>query len=196
MGLFKKSAPDPDRFVVVGLGNPGEQYAKTRHNAGAMVVEILAERVGTRFKNHKSGCFVAEGRLAGAPVVVARPISYMNTSGQPVRQLVSFYKVPIERIIIVQDEIDIPFGEVRIKEGGGLAGHNGLKSISSHLGTKEFLRVRVGVGRPRGGDAADHVLDRFSSSERAELPEILERAADAVERIIEAGAERAMTEFN
>lgn len=198
MGIFKRHAPDAaDRWIVVGLGNPGEKYEDTRHNAGAMVVHKLAERVGGKLKSHRSGCLVAEGSLAGSRVVIARPTSFMNESGRPVRKLMDFYKAPLERLVVVHDEIDIPFGEIRLKAGGGTAGHNGLRSLVSHLGSNEFLRVRVGVSRPRGRDATvGHVLDRFSGAERKELPDLLERAADAVERIIEVGAERAMNEFN
>jgi PTH1 family peptidyl-tRNA hydrolase len=198
VGIFKRHAPDAvDRWIVVGLGNPGEKYEDTRHNAGAMVVHKLAERVGGKLKSHRSGCLVAEGSLAGSRVVIARPTSFMNESGRPVRKLMDFYKAPLERLVVVHDEIDIPFGEIRLKAGGGTAGHNGLRSLVSHLGSNEFLRVRVGVSRPRGRDATvGHVLDRFSGAERKELPDLLERAADAVERIIEVGAERAMNEFN
>jgi PTH1 family peptidyl-tRNA hydrolase len=140
---------------------------------------------------------VAETTLAGTRIVLATPVSYMNESGGPVGRLVRWYKVAPADLVVVHDEIDIPFGEVRIKLGGGTAGHNGLGSLVSHLGTKEFLRVRVGVGRPRGRRAAaDHVLDKFSSEERKELPFLLDRAADAVERIVDVGVERAMNEVN
>jgi len=197
MAFFRRNTGDSDRWVVVGLGNPGDRYAGTRHNAGAMVVDRLAEQLGAKLKVHKSGTLVAEGALAGEKVAVARPTSYMNESGRNVRALLDFYKTPLERFILVQDEIDIPFGEVRLKLGGGTAGHNGLKSVANHLSSKEFLRIRIGVGRPRGSkEAADHVLQRFSGAERAELPDLIERSADAVERVIEAGPERAMNEFN
>lgn len=186
-----------DRFLVVGLGNPGERYAQTRHNAGALAVDVLLERIGGRLKSHKSGCLVAEGSLRGTRVVLARPTTYMNESGRPVRGLVTWYKQPVENLVVVHDEIDIPFGDVRVKAGGGTAGHNGLGSIVNHLGTKEFARVRVGVGRPPGAKgAAGHVLAGFSSSERKELPFLLETAADAVEAVVADGVERAMNEFN
>lgn len=194
MGIFSKSGDG--RWVVVGLGNPGEKYAGTRHNAGALVVDVLVERTSGKLKSHRSGCATSEGNLLGESLVLARPVSYMNESGRPVRQLMGFYKSPLERLIVIHDELDIPFGEIRIKEGGGTAGHNGLKSLASHLGSKDFLRVRFGVGRPRGGDAADYVLQRFSGSERRDLDDHLGRAADAVERILEVGSERAMNEFN
>ena len=199
MPLFRRAPHEdaPDRSIVVGLGNPGDEYASTRHNAGARVVEVLLDRAGASFKRHKSGCLVAETTLAGRRVALARPISYMNESGGPVGRLARWYKVPASDLVVVHDEIDIPFGEVRVKVGGGTAGHNGLGSLVSHLGTKDFIRVRVGVGRPRGrSGAVDHVLNGFSSAERKVLPDLLDRAADAVERMLEVGVERAMNEVN
>ena len=198
MPLFRRRADDHGgRWVVFGLGNPGERYARTRHNLGVAVIENLLDRTGASFKRHKSGCLIAEGTLAGERVVLARSTGYMNESGRPLRQLLQWYKIGPDKLVVVHDEIDIPFDEVRVKFQGGTAGHNGLKSVGSHLGTKEFLRVRVGVSRPGGQkEAADHVLSEFSSSERKELPQIIERAADAVEVIVGEGAERAMNQFN
>lgn len=199
MGLFGRGRPDSDdsRWIIVGLGNPGSRYEKTRHNAGALVIDELLQRNSASFKRHKSGCLVAEVGFGDSRMVLARPTSYMNESGRPLRELVRWYKSSPDHLVVVHDEIDIPFGEVRIKSGGGTAGHNGLKSIGSHLGTKDFVRVRVGVSRPGGSrEAADHVLSEFSGAERRELPEILSRAADAAERITEAGVERAMNEVN
>lgn len=197
MSLFRRSSSeDEGRWIVFGLGNPGDRYAKTRHNAGVGVVEELLGRTSSSFKRHKSGALTAETMLGGEKVVLARSTGYMNDSGRPLGQLVRFYKTPLDKVIVVHDELDIPFGEVRVKLGGGTAGHNGLKSVGNHLG-KDFPRVRVGVSRPHGAlDAADYVLQGFTGSERKDLPEIIERAADAVERIIEAGPERAMNEFN
>ena len=184
-------------MIVAGLGHPGDRYAGTRHNIGVLAVEALLERTGSSFKRHKSGCLVADTTLAGERVALARPTSYMNESGGPVGRLMRWYKVDPRDLVVVHDEIDIPFGEIRIKLGGGTAGHNGLRSLVSHLGTNDFPRVRVGVGRPRGrSGAVGHVLDSFSSAERKELPDLLDRAADAVERILEAGLERAMNEVN
>jgi peptidyl-tRNA hydrolase, PTH1 family len=199
MSFFRKKAPEsdgPDRWVVVGLGNPGAKYEDTRHNAGARVLEVLLERMGASLKSHKSGCLIAEGSMGDSRVVLARPTSYMNLSGRPVRQLADFYKVPAERVLVVHDELDVPFDDVRVKVGGGTAGHNGLKSVSDHLGTKDFPRIRVGIGRPAGRDAASWVLERFSGSERKDLPDILERAADAVESYLTQGPERTMNTFN
>lgn len=193
MGLFGRGRES--RVVVLGLGNPGAEYAETRHNAGAMVATILAKRIDAKLKSHRSGCLVAEGRIGDRPVAVARPTSYMNESGGPARRLVDFYKSPVEEVIVVHDELDIDFGDIRIKQGGGTAGHNGLRSLASHLGGG-FVRVRIGIGRPRGGDATSWVLQRFSGAERKELPLILEDAADAVELIVGSGIERAMNETN
>jgi PTH1 family peptidyl-tRNA hydrolase len=193
--LFKRTSDAGDRTLVVGLGNPGERYARTRHNAGAMVVDALLERTDGKLKSHKSGNLIAEVTLEGHRVVLARPTTYMNDSGRPVRELARWYKVAPDDIIVVHDEIDLPFGEVRVKFGGGTAGHNGLGSIVNHLSTKEIARVRVGVGRPRG-EGVEHVLGEFSGAQRKELPGVIDRAADAVERILEAGLERAMNEIN
>lgn len=196
-GRSRSSDKKEGRWVVVGLGNPGDRYAKTRHNIGVMTIELVLERAAARFKRHKSGCLVAEVHLGGERAVIARTTSFMNESGRSVGELVRWYKTDPRRLIVVHDELDIPFGEIRIKEGGGTAGHNGLGSLVSHLGTKDFMRVRVGIGRPRGAkEAVDHVLAAFSSSERKELEFVLNDAADAVERILEVGIERAMNEVN
>jgi peptidyl-tRNA hydrolase, PTH1 family len=198
MSFLRRRAQEGDgRWVVVGLGNPGDRYAATRHNAGVVVVEELVRRVGGKLKNHRSGCLVVEGHLGGESCVVARTTSYMNESGRPVRQLATFYKTEVEQLIVVHDELDIPFGEIRVKSGGGTAGHNGLKSVAQHMSSKDFIRVRFGIGRPRGGgDPVSYVLDRFSGSERKELPSLVDRAADAVEKVIGSGVEAAMNEFN
>jgi PTH1 family peptidyl-tRNA hydrolase len=185
------------RWLVAGLGNPGERYARTRHNVGIMALDVLLRRTGGSLKRHKSGCLIAEVSLGDERAVLARTLSYMNESGRPLRDLARFYKIPVESVIIVHDELDIPFGTVRIKVNGGVAGHNGLRSIASHFGSKDFVRVRIGISRPPGRrDATEHVLDTFTASERRELEDILQRAADAVERIVEVGAERAMNEVN
>ena len=186
-----------DRHLVVGLGNPGPRYAATRHNAGFLVVELLAERIGGRFKAHKGRADVVEGRLAGQPVVLAKPKSYMNESGGPIVSVARFYKVPIERITIVHDDLDLPFGSLRLKRGGGDGGHNGLRSATSALGSKDYLRVRFGIGRPPGRqDPADFVLRDFSAAERKEVPFLVDRAADAVEALLAQGLEAAQNQFN
>ena len=186
-----------DRQLVVGLGNPGPRYAATRHNAGFFVVDLIAERMSAKFKAHKAHADVVEGRLAGIPVVLAKPRSFMNESGGPVAGLARFYKVPVEQLIVVHDELDLPFETLRIKRGGGEGGHNGLKSIAAALGSVEFARVRFGVGRPPGRqDPADYVLREFAAAERKELPYLIDRAADAVEAIVSKGLEAAQNEFN
>lgn len=199
MGFLRRSRDaGGERWIVYGLGNPGEKYARTRHNAGVLVVDELLARTGASFTRHKSGTFIADVTIGEEKAVLARAVTaYMNLSGRPLRDLAHFYKVPPEKTVVVHDELDIPFGEVRVKVGGGTAGHNGLKSVAQHLGTKDFVRVRVGISRPRGDrDPVAWVLESFSAAERERVPEIVSSAADAVERIIEQGAERAMNEFN
>jgi PTH1 family peptidyl-tRNA hydrolase len=186
-----------DRYLVVGLGNPGPRYAGTRHNAGFAVVDLLAERVRGRFRAHKGRCDVVETQLAGIPVVLAKPKCYMNESGGPIVSISRFYKVPLERIIVVHDELDLPFGALRLKRGGGDGGHNGLRSTSTALGSREYARVRFGIGRPPGRqDPADYVLKEFAAAERKELGFLLDRTADAVEALISHGLDAAQNQFN
>ena len=189
-----------ERFVVVGLGNPGPRYAATRHNLGYRVVSLLAQRMAGRFKVLKmpsARVEVVEGRLAGHPVVLVRPLSYMNDSGAPVAGVARYYKVPPEHVVIVHDELDLPFGSMRLKRGGGDAGHNGLRSITVALGSSEYNRVRVGIGRPPGRTSgADYVLREFAAAERAELPYEIDRAADAVETLLGDGLEAAQNDYN
>ncbi len=194
---------DTDVWLVVGLGNPGPAYAGHRHNIGYLVVEELARRMGSPFRAHKSGrADVVEGRLGapGAPgprVVLAKPRSYMNEVGGPVKALATFYKIPPERVVAIHDELDIAFGTLRCKLGGGDNGHNGLRSMRSSLGTGDFHRVRAGIGRPPGRqDVADFVLSNYSSVERKELPFQVDHAADAVETLVAEGLERAQQRFN
>jgi peptidyl-tRNA hydrolase, PTH1 family len=190
-------AGDTERWLIVGLGNPGSQYEGNRHNCGFMVADLLAERVGARFKRDRSRARVAAGQLAGFPVTLAEPQSFMNLSGGSVAALRNFYKIPPERIVVIHDELDIPFDTIRIKQGGGDNGHNGLRSVSAALGTRDYVRVRVGIGRPPGRmDPADFVLHDFSAVERKVLPEILERSADAVEVVLQRGLAVAQNEFN
>ena len=190
-------------WLVVGLGNPGPAYAGHRHNVGYLVVEELAERLGAPFRSHKTGrADVVEGRLgvpgtAGPRVVLARPRSYMNESGGPVKALATFYKVEPEQLVVIHDEIDIPFGTLRVKLGGGDNGHNGLRSLRSSLGTGDFYRVRSGVGRPPGRqEVADFVLSNYSAVERKELPFQVDRAADAVESLLTEGLAATQQRFN
>jgi PTH1 family peptidyl-tRNA hydrolase len=186
-----------DTYLVVGLGNPGPSYAGNRHNVGAMVLDLLAERVGGRFKSHKGRADVVEGRLAGDRVVLAKPRSYMNESGGPVAGLRQFHKVPLDHVIVVHDELDLPYGTVRLKLGGGDNGHNGLRSISRSAGGPDYLRVRVGIGRPPGRqDPADFVLRDFSGAERKDLALHVDRAADAIEALVAEGLEAAQNSFH
>lgn len=198
------------RWLVVGLGNPGPQYAGNRHNVGQMVLDELARRAGASFSS-KGGVLsrrpqaaTAEVRIGTGPggvpgprAVLAKPTTYMNTSGGPVAALARYYDVPPERVVMVHDELDIPFGEIKLKIGGGEGGHNGLRDTTKALGTKDYLRVRVGVGRPPGRmDAADFVLRDFAKPEQKDLPFLLDDAADAVELLVNEGLERAQLRFH
>jgi len=177
-------------LVVVGLGNPGPDYAGNRHNVGQMVLDELASRMGASFKKHKTPNQVAEGRLVpgGTRLVLAKPGSFMNTSGGPVSSVLGFYSATPADLVVVHDELDLPFDTVRLKGSGGHGGHNGLRDIIKATGTNEFMRVRVGIGRPPGRqDPADYVLRDFSAAEKKTLPILLADAADAVEAIAEVG---------
>lgn len=180
-------------WLVVGLGNPGREYAGNRHNVGFMVAELLAVRLGARFGRYKRVVAdVAEGRIGfgGPKVVLLKPQTYMNLSGGPVAALAQFHKIPADRVIAVHDELDIPYGQLRVKLGGGEGGHNGLRSMSKSLGTKDYARVRFGIGRPPGRqDPADYVLSDFGTAERKELEFLVDRAADMVESVVTKGVE-------
>jgi PTH1 family peptidyl-tRNA hydrolase len=187
----------PADFLVVGLGNPGEEYKHTRHNVGADVVEMLAARHGGRLRKGKERALVGEVRINGKRVALAVPLTYMNDSGQAVVALARRFGVDAPQLVIVHDELDLPPATLKVKAGGGLAGHNGLRSIKSHLHTEDFLRVRIGVGKPVSKErGADHVLNRFSKRERAEIDVTLEDAADAVECIATDGVDAAMNRYN
>lgn len=196
--------PSGQLWLVVGLGNPGPQYAGNRHNVGHMVLDLLAARHGATFSAHRSRAAVAEARLGvrpgGAPgprVVLAKPSTYMNTSGGPVAGLAQYFDVAPENVLVVHDEVDIPFGEIKCKRGGGEGGHNGLRDITKALGTRDYVRVRTGVGRPPGRmDTADFVLKDFSTVERKELPFLLDDSADAVEMILTEGLLAAQGKFH
>ena len=186
-----------DVWLVVGLGNPGPTYAGNRHNAGHLVLDLLAEREGSRWKAHRGRADVVEGRLTGVRTVLAKPKTYMNTTGGPVAALRDFFKVPVERIVVVHDELDIPYGDLRLKRGGGDNGHNGLRSVTSALGSKEYLRVRFGIGRPPGRqDPADFVLKDFSAVERKELAFHVDRAGDATEALLQQPLETVQNSFH
>lgn len=185
-------------WLVVGLGNPGPTYASTRHNVGYLVADVLAARAGGSWKKHKSGrADVIEGRLAGERAILGRCRSYMNESGGPVSTLTKFYGVEPDHLVVIHDELDIDYGMLRVKLGGGDNGHNGLKSVRQSLGTGDFYRVRVGIGRPPGRqDVHDFVLKPYSAAERKELPTYVEEAADAVESLLMQGLEATQSAFN
>ncbi|PFG20474.1 peptidyl-tRNA hydrolase [Serinibacter salmoneus] len=193
-----------DTWLIVGLGNPGAKYAGNRHNVGAMALQHLADRIGGSLTNHKAGAGVLDGRLGmlpgGAPgprVLLARPATYMNTSGKPVAALCRFYGIPAERVLVLHDELDLPAHTLRLKRGGGEGGHNGLRSISQALGTKEYARLRIGVGRPPGRqEAADFVLSDFPSREREEWAITVAEAGDAVQDVVREGLFAAQNTWN
>lgn len=188
-----------DAWLIVGLGNPGAEYEKTRHNIGQMVIDELATEVGGSFKRHKARAMVLEGRLGvgGPKVILAKPLTYMNTSGGPVAGLAQFYGIDPEKIIAVHDELDIPFDTIKLKIGGGEGGHNGLRDMSKALGTKDYYRVRAGIGRPPGRmQVSDFVLKPFSSTEAKELPFLVGNAADAVQLLISDGLVAAQQKFH
>lgn len=185
-------------WLVVGLGNPGPEYAATRHNVGFQVVEVLGDEHRIRLARHKRGHAQAgEGRVAGHHVVLVEPLSFMNESGGPVKAIMAFYGVEADRLVVVHDELDIPFGAIRAKLGGGDNGHNGLKSIRKSIGTGDFFRVRVGIGRPVGRqDPAEYVLKPFGTTERKELVEVVQRAADTASSLVTDGLESTQNRFN
>jgi len=186
-----------DPWLIVGLGNPGPQYAANRHNAGFMVVDVLAVRMGGRFKAHKHRADAVEGRLGATRAILIKPKTYMNESGGPVAALRSFFSVPIAQVIVVHDELDLDAGVVRVKFGGGDNGHNGLRSVTKSLGSKDYLRVRLGVGRPPGQmDPADYVLRDVPAAQREELRLQVEVAADVVESLVSRGLEATQNLFH
>lgn len=187
----------PADLLVVGLGNPGDEYRGSRHNLGAEVVELLAKRHGGRLRKRKERALVDEVTIDGHRVALAIPLTYVNDSGHAVGALVRRFGVDPEQLVVVHDELDLPVAELKVKSGGGLAGHNGLRSIVAHLHTQDFRRVRIGVGKPVSKErGADHVLNRFSKRERAEVDVTVEQAADAVETIVRDGVDAAMNRFN
>jgi PTH1 family peptidyl-tRNA hydrolase len=182
--------------LVVGLGNPGPKYAGTRHNAGFMVADALQRRAAGAGWQEKFSGLASRADVAGRPALLLKPITFMNLSGRSVVRAAAFFRIAIPDIVVVHDDLDLEFGVVRVKVGGGLGGHKGLASCAAELGDPGFLRVRVGIGRPRFGDATDYVLQSFAKEEAAELPDVVERAADAVEAVVKDGAVKAMNTFN
>jgi len=188
-----------DSWLVVGLGNPGPGYASHRHNVGQMALAELAHRTTATFKSHKANATVAEARLSpsGPKLILAKPNSFMNLSGGPVAALLRFYDLDAAQLIVLHDELDIPFDTVRLKSGGGHGGHNGIRDIAAAIGTPDFVRVRIGIGRPPGRqDAADFVLKPFTGAEREVLPSLLSDAADATELVITDGLLAAQARFH
>jgi PTH1 family peptidyl-tRNA hydrolase len=184
-------------FLVVGLGNPGRQYQGNRHNVGFRVVEQLAARAGVSSPREKYGAELFEIALGGERVLLCKPMDFMNLSGQAVRQVAGFHKIPAARTIVVHDELDVPFGRLKLAAGGGAGGHNGIRSIIADLGTPDFARVRFGVDRPPPAwKGADYVLANFTGAEQKQLPELIDLAADAVEEIVTRGLPAAMNKFN
>jgi PTH1 family peptidyl-tRNA hydrolase len=185
------------RWLIAGLGNPGPGYAANRHNAGFLTADVLAARAGARFKAGKFRALAAEGKLAGQSVSIIKPLTFMNESGGPVKGVSGFYHLGPEQLVVIHDELDLPFGTVRLKLGGGDNGHNGLRSVTARLGTREYYRARIGIGRPPGRmDPAAFVLRDFSAAERKELPLVLERAGDAVEMLLADGLAAAQNAFH
>jgi peptidyl-tRNA hydrolase, PTH1 family len=189
---------DDDRWLVVGLGNPEAEYGGTRHNVGADVVRAFARREHADLaRNKRVRCEIAQAPVAGVRFVLAIPSSYMNTSGGPVQQAAAWFKVPVERIIVCHDDLDLEVGSLRLKRGGGHAGHNGLKDLDRALGSREYLRVRIGIGRPPGRmPSKDHVLRRFPPAERATIDVVLEEAVDAIELLVTDGLEPAQNRYH
>jgi PTH1 family peptidyl-tRNA hydrolase len=186
-----------DRWLVAGLGNPGPSYAGNRHNAGYLAADALAVRAGVRFRAGKFRAMAAEGRLAGVGVIIVKPLTFMNDSGVAVAAISGYYLLGAGQIVVVHDELDLPFGTIRLKRGGGDNGHNGLRSVTAHLGTREYYRVRIGIGRPPGRmDPASYVLRDFPAAQRKELPFLLDRAADAVEALLSVGLAAAQNAFH
>lgn len=182
--------------LIVGLGNPGSKYSGNRHNVGFMVIDRLAARSNAgAFREKFQGVFTKID-LGNQEAVLLKPMTYMNLSGESVQKAISFFKVDLKNVVVVHDELDVPFGQSRIKNGGGAAGHNGLRSIIEQCASQDFLRVRVGISRPQSGPVDGYVLSDFNSSERAEIADVVEKAADMVAAVVSKGAQAAMNQFN
>jgi PTH1 family peptidyl-tRNA hydrolase len=184
------------RYLLVGLGNPGPEYANTRHNVGYMVIDTLAQRHRIPIRRSQHQARIGEGDIAGEPVVLAKPLTFMNVSGRAVAPLARQHSLPPEAVVVIYDDADLPLGKIRVRARGSAGGHGGLKSIIASLGSSEFPRVRIGIGRSAGGDLVEHVLRSFRPDEREAIRHAIERAADAVECILTEGVEVAMNRFN
>lgn len=184
-------------WLIVGLGNPGERYDRTRHNIGFMAVDHLAQRIGASFKSGRANCLLAEGSLEGQRVALAKPQTFMNLSGNSVSLLRSWYKLETQRILVIYDDLDLPFAKLRLRENGSAGTHNGMRSLVAQLATSQFPRLRIGIDRPPGKmDAADYVLARFSRDEEAVMPTLLDTVADACQLIVRQGMTAAMNRYN
>jgi peptidyl-tRNA hydrolase, PTH1 family len=182
-----------ERTLIVGLGNPGPQYVNTRHNIGFMVIDKLSDKLGVTLSQQKFNGLYGQGRIStGHPVTLLKPQTFMNLSGKSVAPCAQFFKISPPQLIVIHDELEFPFGTIRVKVGGGHAGHNGLKSIDASLGTKDFIRIRVGIGRPKRGAVSDYVLSNFTVDERAWLDDLCTQTAEDIERIMNEGARKAM----
>jgi PTH1 family peptidyl-tRNA hydrolase len=184
------------RYLIVGLGNPGPEYANTRHNVGFMVVDVLSRRHRIPVKSTQHGARVGEGEIAGEPVALVKPLTYMNISGRAVAPLANQHSLPPTHVLVIYDDADLPLGKLRVRAHGSAGGHGGLKSIIAALGSSEFPRVRIGIGRTSGGDLVEHVLRSFRPDEREAIQYAIERAADVIECILTDGIEAAMNRFN
>jgi PTH1 family peptidyl-tRNA hydrolase len=188
---------DKVTYLIAGLGNPGREYKANRHNIGSMVIDQLGSRLGVQFSRLESKALVAKVNFEGIPLILAKPQTYMNLSGQSVGSLVKYYKINLDNLMVVYDDVDLPFGSLRLRPGGGSAGQKGMESIIERLGGSAFPRLRIGIGRPPGRmEAADYVLKNFSTSEAQFLPEILDRACDAIFTYLRDGIDSAMNQFN
>lgn len=194
--FLRRQPKEPPRYLIVGLGNPGVQYTSTRHNVGFRVIDRLAERHKIDVKALEKRSLVGFGTIEDTPVVLAKPVTFMNLSGDSIEPLMRMLELRPEDIIVVVDEMDLPVGKMRLRKGGSSGGHNGLKSLIFRLGTEEFPRIRLGVGRPAEGGVVDHVLSKFGRNEIEPIQEGIERSADAVEAILREGMDAAMNRFN
>ncbi len=193
----KETTPDDRNYLIVGLGNPGREYRDTRHNVGFMAVDRFCEMQGVRLGKVKFQAIIGETRIGAAKVILAKPQTFMNLSGNAVASVVRFYKIVLENVLVVHDDLDLPFGTLRLRPGGGAGGQKGLQSTIDRLGTQQFPRMRIGIGRPSGQmDAAAYVLQKFGSADQEELDMILRRAAEAIEIFVREGLDSAMNRFN
>ena len=193
----KETTPDDRNHLIVGLGNPGREYRDTRHNVGFMAVDRFCEMQGVRLGKVKFQAIIGETRIGVEKVILAKPQTFMNLSGNAVASVVRFYKIALENVLVVHDDLDLPFGTLRLRPGGGAGGQKGLQSTIDRLGTQQFPRMRIGIGRPSGQmDAAAYVLQKFGSADQEELDMILRRAAEAIEIFVREGLDSAMNRFN